>query len=155
MVQTGPKSAKKGRAPRLDERFEFQVGVIRADQNALRSALFRVVEKATGAERALRVWRKTGTAADDDLRQLWAHERRQVERLIATAGASEVIVGVLEFIEDDQEFGVVLEDAGEPLSRYRERASGEHWIRDLRVPRNRILLWVSESPPPHSGAVLS
>ena len=140
-MQTGPKSAKRSRAPRLEERFEFQVGVIRADQNALRSALFRVVEKATGAERALRVWRKTGTAADDDLRQLWAHERRQVERLIATAGASEVIVGVLEFIEDDQEFGVVLEDAGEPLSRYRERASGEHWIRDLRVPRNRILLW--------------
>ncbi len=98
-------------------------------------------EKATGAERALRVWRKTGTPLDDDLRALWLHEQRQVQRLMASSGAPEVIVDVLEFVEDDEEFGVVLEDAGQQLSKFLPRASRGHWTRNLAGSRPRTLLW--------------
>jgi hypothetical protein len=134
--------SRKKRPERLDERFEFQGDPIAvSDGQALRTALFSVVERRTGAERALRVWRKTGTAADRDLRQLWEHERRQVQRLMSTAGADELVVRVLEFVEDDEEFGAVLEDAGMPLSRLRERANRHHWIRHLKGSANRIILW--------------
>ena len=89
----------------------------------------------------LRIWRKTGTSADRDLRQLWEHERRQVQRLMSTAGADDLVVSVMEFVEDDQEFGVVLEDAGMPLSRMRERADRHHWLLHLSAPASRVVLW--------------
>jgi hypothetical protein len=130
------------RTARLDERFEFQGEAVAVVEGPiLRTALHRVVERATGAERALRVWRKTGTPADRDLRQLWEHERRQVQRLMATADADDLVVNVLEFVEDDAEFGVVLEDAGTPLSRLLERADRHHWLRHLPAAANRVVLW--------------
>ena len=134
--------SRKKRAERLEDRFEFEGDAVAVpDGQVLRSALFRVVERRTEAERALRVWRKTGTAADRDLRQLWEHERRQVRRLMSTAGAAELVVNVLEFVEDEAEFGVVLEDAGVPLSRLLERADRHHWVRHLAASANRIVLW--------------
>ena len=130
------------RAVRLEERFDFEGDAIAVVEGPiLRTALHRVVERATGAERMLRIWRKTGTPADRDLRQLWEHERRQVQRLMATAGADDLVVNVMEFVEDDQEFGVVLEDAGMPLSRMRERADRNHWLRHLAAAASRIVLW--------------
>ena len=119
---------RRKRVERLEDRFEFQGdGVTASDGQALRSALFRVVERRTGAERVLRVWRKTGSAADRDLLPptLGKHERRQVQRLMSSAGAAELVVNVLAFVEDEAEFGGVLEDAGIPFSRLRERA-GRH-----------------------------
>ncbi len=127
---------------RLDERFEFEGDAVAVtDHPILRSALYNVTERRTGAERGLRVWRKTGTSADQDLRQLWEHERRQIQRLMATAGASDLIVRVLYFVEDDEEFGAVLEHAGQALSRLTQRADSYHWVRNLAVARNRIMLW--------------
>jgi hypothetical protein len=60
---------------------------------------------------------KTGTAIDEDLRQLWMHEMRQVQRVMSYAGAHEVIVDVLDFIEDDDDFAVVLERVGASADR--------------------------------------
>lgn len=134
--------ASKRRTVRLEERFEFQGDAIAVVEGPiLRTAFHRVVERETGAERTLRLWRKTGTPADRDLRQLWEHERRQVQRLMATAGADDLVVNVLEFVEDDQEFGVVLEDAGIPLSRLRERADRHHWLLHLAAAASRVVLW--------------
>lgn len=139
---SGASSSGRRRAERLDERFEFQGDAVAVtDHPVLRSAVFNVVDRRTEAERSLRVWRKTGTAADRDLRQLWAHERRQVQRLMATAGAAELVVRILEFVEDDEEFGAVLEYAGAPLSRLQQRADQHHWIRNLAAARNRTVLW--------------
>ena len=138
----GRAGADKRRALRLDERFDFQGDAIAVVEGPiLRTALHRVVERETGAERLLRVWRKTGSPADSDLRQLWEHERRQVQRLMATAGADDLVVGILEFVEDDHEFGVVLEDAGMPLSRLKERADRHHWLLHLSTSASRVVLW--------------
>ncbi|MRI57328.1 DNA helicase [Methylobacterium sp. DB1607] len=137
----GGKRAKRGGAS-LDDRFEFVGDAVAAgDRAALRSAMFEVEERASGAERTLKLWRKTGTPADDDLRQLWQHEMRQVQRVMSYAGAREVVVDVLEFVEDDENFGVVLERVGQPLSEQRRRAPRQHWLRNLAAPRPRALFW--------------
>ena len=94
----------------LEERFEF-VGdaVAPGDQRALKSALYEVEDRLTGACRSLKLWRKTGAPVDEDLRRLWKHEMRQLQRVMAYAGARDVIVDVLEFVEDSENFGVLLE----------------------------------------------
>lgn len=128
--------------PSLEDRFEF-VGdaVAPGDREALRSAMFEVEDRLSGVERCLKLWRKTGTPVDEDLRQLWLHEMRQVQRVMSYAGARDVIVDVLEFVEDDKDFGVVLERVGQPLSEKRKRVSRQHWLRNLNAPRSRILFW--------------
>lgn len=128
--------------PSLEDRFEF-VGdaVAPGDREALRSAMFEVEDRLSGVERCLKLWRKTGTPVDEDLRQLWLHEMRQVQRVMSYAGARDVIVDVLEFVEDDKDFGVVLERVGQPLSEKRKRVSRQHWLRNLNAPRSRVLFW--------------
>ena len=139
--------AKKANAnrkrPRLDERFEFlsdDAEVARKSDGAS-AAAFPVYDRVTQTDRALRLWRKTGSPLDADLRELWLHEMRQVRRLMSSAGASEVIVDLIEMVEDDQAFGIVVEDAGQALSLLHSRAVRSHWLRNLRAGRNRTLLW--------------
>lgn len=126
----------------LDDRFLFLGDAIAPEnQETLRSAIFEVEDKDTGQERMLKLWRKTGAPADEDLRQLWQHEMRQVQRIMAYAGAKDVIVDVLEFVEDTENFGVVLERVGRPLSERLQRAPKSHWLRNLGAQRSRALLW--------------
>ena len=128
--------------PKLDDRFAFPSDAISpADRAALRSAMFEIEDRASGAERTLKLWPKTGTAIDEDLRRLWLHEMRQVQRVMAYAGAREVIVDVHEFVEDEENFGIVLERAGRPLNEVRLRAPRQHWLRNLAAPRARSLFW--------------
>jgi hypothetical protein len=137
-----PDGIRKRRLPPLEDRFQIHDdAVVPVGRGSLRSAVYRATDMTKGADRALRLWEKTGTPADAELRQLWAYEKRQVQRLMSAAGVSDVIVEVLEFVEDDRHFGVVLEDAGLPLSRFLERARENHWIGDLDLPRNRSLFW--------------
>ncbi len=127
---------------RLEDRFEFSGDALApGDRAALRPAMFEVRDKSTGLERTLKLWRKTSNPVDDDLRNLWLHEMRQVQRVMAYAGARDVVVDVLEFIEDDENFGVVLERIGQPLSERRRRVNRQHWLRNLAGPRPRVLFW--------------
>lgn len=129
--------------PQLSERFEFVGDDAKAlgDPAILRAAVFPVYDRVAQIDRGLRVWRKTGAPIDADLRELWLHEMRQVRRLMASAGASEVIVDLIEMVEDDEEFGIVVEDSGQSLSVMRSRAGQSHWLRNLRAGRSRALLW--------------
>ncbi len=135
------KIPKRKRAS-LEDRFDF-IGdaVAPGDRSVLKPAIFEVEERHSGLERSLKLWRKTATALDEDLRQLWLHEMRQIQRLMSYAGARDVIVDVLEFVEDDEDFGVVLERVGQPLTQKRKRAGRQHWLRNLNAPRARILFW--------------
>jgi hypothetical protein len=126
----------------LEDRFDFiGDGVAVGDRASLGSAIFDVEEKNTGAELSLKLWRKTGKPVDEDLRQLWLHEMRQVRRVMSYAGARDVVVDVMEFVEDDREFGVLLDRVGQPLSERRKRVPRQHWLRNLGGPRPRILFW--------------
>lgn len=135
-------SARRQRFAPLDDRFVFPESAVAAgDREALRSSVFEVEERTTGAERTLKLWRKVGGNLDQDLRELWRHEMRQVTRIMAYAGAREVIVDILEFVEDDDNFGVLLERVGQPLGDKRKRVGREHWLRMLSAPRPRLLFW--------------
>lgn len=126
----------------LRDRFAFQGDALDGgDARVLRGAIYEVEELATGVERTLKLWRKTGTGLDTDLRQLWLHEMRQLQRLMAYSGARRLIVDVLELVEDDDHFGVVLERVGQPLETRRRAATRQHWLKNLTAPRSRALFW--------------
>ncbi|MEH0294811.1 AAA domain-containing protein [Agrobacterium sp. CCNWLW71] len=128
--------------PPLEKRFTFLGDAVAAgDKKVLRSAQFEVLDQTTGFERNLKLWQKTGKPVDADLRQLWLHEMRQVQRVMSYAGAREVIVDILEFVEDAENFGVLLEHAGQPLSAKLLRVSRQHWLKNLGAPRPRTLFW--------------
>lgn len=128
--------------PQLSERFEFVGDDAKApgDPAILRAAVFPVYDRVAQIDRGLRVWRKTGAPIDADLRELWLHEMRQVRRLMASAGASEVIVDLIEMVEDDEEFGIVVEDSGQ---------SGQNLYGALSVKPNQL------RPKPRGGSTLA
>ncbi len=141
MAKKPEKRVRRALKP-LEDRFEF-VGdaVAPGDRKTFRAQQFAVMDRTVGLERILKLWRKTGQSADEDIRELWRHEMRQVQRVMSYAGAREVIVDILEFVEDQQDFGVVLEHAGQPLSTRLLRVSAQHWLKNLAASRARTLFW--------------
>ncbi len=128
--------------PALDDRFKFFGDALSpGNQIALKPKVFEVEDRTTGAARGLKLWRKTGLAIDDDLRSLWRHEMRQIQRVMFYAGAREVLVDVLEFVEDSEFFGVLLERSGQPLSALTVKVKAQHWLRTLIMVRSRTLFW--------------
>ncbi|MDQ1835480.1 AAA domain-containing protein [Massilia scottii] len=126
----------------LETRFEFSGdATILGNKSTPQPALYLVEELATGAERVLKLWTKTGSQFDNDLRELWRHEIRQAQRVMAYDGAKGIIVDVLEFVEDEARFGVVLERSGLPLDAIVARAPRQHWLRNTGSPSPRTLLW--------------
>jgi len=129
-------------AQKLGDRFRFIDDLPVAEgQPVLVPLLVAVEDRTTGQECALKLWRKTGTPVDADLRQLWSHEFRQVERLMGYAGAHDVIVDVLGLVEDNTFFGVILDGSGVPLSELRRRVPRGHWVKTLGTTRSRVLMW--------------
>jgi len=43
----------------------------------------------------LKYWPKTGTEADNELREIWRHERLQVDRIMSYPGAEDLFAGVV------------------------------------------------------------
>jgi hypothetical protein len=107
----------------------------------LRPQMFNVEDCETGHEYGLKLWQKTGTDRDEDLRHIWRHEMRQVERVMATSGAHEVIVDIIEILEDSSYFGILLDHTGTPLDVLLQQVPQRHWLRDLDSARARVLLW--------------
>lgn len=137
-----PSRSRKSKRQPLERRFTFLGDAVAVgDRKALRPAQFEVLDTASGIERNLKLWRKTGGPVDADLRQLWLHEMRQIQRVMSYSGAREVIVDILEFIEDDAEFGVLLETTGQPLTAKLQRVSRQHWLKNLGASRPRALFW--------------
>ena len=128
-------------AQKLRDRFRFIDDMPDAEGSVLESVLVAAEERASGRECCLKLWRKTGAALDEDLRLLWFHEFRQVDRLMAHVGAHEVIVDVLELIEDPQFFAVVMDRLGLPLSDLRKRVPRIHWLNNLGTAHARVLMW--------------
>jgi hypothetical protein len=89
--------------PPLEERFEFLGdGMTAGGRSPLSSSIFEVDERRTGTPFNLKLWTKTSTAVDDDLRELWLHEMRQIQRLGAYEWARDVIVEVVDIVETRQ-----------------------------------------------------
>lgn len=126
----------------LEARYHFLGDAVAAgDRATLRAALYEVEEISTGRELTLKLWRKTGGQADEDLRELWRHEMRQIGSLMAHAGAQDVIVNIVGLAEDETFFGLVLDRVGRTLSDWRSQVAKGHWLRLLDAPRPRALFW--------------
>jgi hypothetical protein len=98
-------------------------------------------ERASGRDRVLKVWKKTSTPADDELRELWRHERLQVDRIMSYPGAAEVMVGNVGMIETDDAFCIIHEPGLVPLAAKLRSANRHYWLLSLNVPANRTTLW--------------
>lgn len=134
----------KPRPAPLRERFVFPSDFVQSPNDpALSSRLVDVVEVRSGLERTLRLWRKTGSPADRDLRALWRHEVRHVQRVMSYAQARDVVVEAVEVVEDEDYFGLVLVRAGQPLARILKSASPRYWMRRLQEPGARNLFWAN------------
>ncbi|TNC45041.1 DNA helicase [Rubellimicrobium rubrum] len=142
MASKRTKTTRSRAFPPLDRRFTFLGDAVApGSRQTLRPTQFEVHDQVTGQDRNLKLWKKTGTSVDEDLRQLWRHEMRQVQRVMSYAGAHNLVVDILEFVEDEENFGVVLEHVGQPLGAKLTRSSKQHWLRNLGAARPRTLLW--------------
>ncbi|EFO33264.1 putative helicase protein ATP-binding [Roseibium sp. TrichSKD4] len=123
----------------LSSRFEFdEDALVLGDPKTLRGTLWRVYDRKNGsAERRLRTWRKTNSDLDIELRSLWRHEMRQVSRIMRYRDAADVIVDIIEEVEDEDEFALLLADRGEPIKSAKQRRN------TATAPRGaqRILIW--------------
>ncbi|WP_454618613.1 DEAD/DEAH box helicase [Bradyrhizobium cenepequi] len=134
--------AAKNNQPSLETLFELPEDYLRGPQpEALRPGLIEAVDRKTKQDRLLKFWPKTGTAADEELRDLWRHERLQVDRIMSYPGADEVFAGVVAMIETSDTFCIVHEPGSMPLEGKLRTAPKRFWMRNLSVPANRVVLW--------------
>ena len=133
---------EKARVLSLDEAFELPEDYLQGPvASALRPGLIEATDRATGQDRILKFWLKTGTSADAELRELWRHERLQVGRVMTYPGADDVMVGVVGMVETSDAFCVLHEPGTVTLHAKLRRAPSRDWIRSLRLPFNRVILW--------------
>ena len=79
---------------------------------------------ADGEDYLLRLFKKTGTPLDEDLKRLITHGLRRVRRVLSSRRARQLLVEVLEIVEDQEEIGILMVDPGSPIcgSLHRVRA---------------------------------
>ncbi|MCJ2138087.1 AAA domain-containing protein [Methylobacterium sp. J-026] len=81
----------------------------------LESRLRGATDVESGEKYLVRLFPKTGTAIDQDLRRLIDGGLRRIRRVLSSRRAREVLVEVVEIVEDEHEFGIVMLDPGSPL----------------------------------------
>ncbi|WP_375791475.1 AAA domain-containing protein (plasmid) [Bradyrhizobium sp. vgs-9] len=107
----------------------------------LKSAIISAHDKRDDQPVVLKYWQKTGSAVDDDLREIWQHEMRQAQRVLAYPGADKVIVELLRYGEASDAFFLAMPRDLAPLDTMVKHARPDHWLNNLDVPRSRIVLW--------------
>jgi AAA domain len=134
-------NTKSGRNA-LDDRFELDETFLSSPSTlALKSAVLRGTDRRSGEPVVVKYWQKTGSPVDADLREIWRHEMRQNERVRAFPRADDVIVEILESGEADDAFYVVIPGDLAPLEYAARFVKSDHWLRSLRGPRQRVILW--------------
>jgi len=138
-------AVKKKINPPLDARFTFAEDSFARLTGGWDSHLRTAVGVADGERYLLRLFKKTGTALDDDLRAIVARGLRRIRRVLSSRRARDVLVEVLETDEDQHELAIVMVDPGGPISgashrrrtkegRYLTSASrGVFWRNMVRV----------------------
>jgi DNA polymerase alpha-associated DNA helicase A len=117
------------RAPALDEsaldsRFRFAETAFPGGIEGWNSQLRFATGVADGEHYLLRLFKKTGTALDEDLKRLITRGLRRVRRVLSSRRARQLLVEVIGIVEDQNELGVLMVDPGGPIcgSLHRVRA---------------------------------
>ncbi len=121
----------------------FELGgqyLVTPDAAALRSALIHARDRLKDEPVVLKYWTKSRSPIDDDLREMWRHEMRQLDRVRAYPGADDVIIES-EHGECADAFYLRMPGDFGPLDYVRQRAGQNHWLNNLRGVRFRTILW--------------
>jgi len=122
--------APKHANSKLDARFRFADTGFPGGAEGWRSQLRFATGIADGEHYLLRLFKKTGTALDDDLKRLIAHGLRRVRRVLSSRRARQLLVEILEIVEDQDEIGILMVDPGSPICGSSHR---------VRIRKNRLL----------------
>ncbi len=108
----------------LDARFRFADTAFPGGIEGWNSQLCFATGIADGEHYLLRLFKKTGTALDEDLKRLITRGLRRVRRVLSSRRARQLLVEVLEIVEDQQQLGILMVDPGSPIcgSSHRVRA---------------------------------
>lgn len=108
----------------LSARFSFADTAFPGGIEAWHSQLRFATGIMDGEHYLLRLFKKTGTALDEDLKRLITHGLRRVRRVLSSRRARQLLVEVLDIVEDQDEIGILMSDPGSPIcgSSHRIRA---------------------------------
>jgi hypothetical protein len=112
---------KKARKSSLEERFAFAEDSFARIEGKWDSHLRLATDRDDGELYLVRLFKKTGTALDDDLKAIIARGLRRIRRVLSSRRAREVLVEVLEIAEDTKEIAIVMADPGGPVSGSAQR----------------------------------
>lgn len=118
-------AVKKKTNPPLDARFTFAEDSFARLTGGWDSHLRPAVGVVDGERYLLRLFKKTGTALDDDLRAIVGRGLRRIRRVLSSRRARKVLVEVLETAEDQHELAIVMADPGSPISGASQRRMRE------------------------------
>ena len=114
-------SHKKGLVT-LDDRFEFDEDSFPVGAERWPSHL-RAATGRTDRERyLLRLFRKSGTSLDADLKRFIGRGIRRIRRVLSSRRARDILVEVVDVVEDDNEIAIVMLDPGSPISGASKRS---------------------------------
>jgi DNA polymerase alpha-associated DNA helicase A len=120
----------------LDARFRFADAAFPGGMN---SQLRFATGIADGEEYLLRLFKKTGTALDQDLKRLVTRGLRRVRRVLTSRRARQLLVEVLETVEDQDDLGILMINPGSPI------CGSSHRVRDresrLLTTAGRKVFW--------------
>jgi DNA polymerase alpha-associated DNA helicase A len=108
----------------LDARFSFADVAFPGRMDGWHSQLRSATSIEDGEHYLLRLFKKTGTPLDEDLKRLITRGLRRVRRVLSSRRARQLLVEVLEIVEDQDEIGILMVDPGSPIcgSSHRIRA---------------------------------
>lgn len=132
----GPTSA---RVKPLDTVFRFAEDSFVGEPTSWRSHLRHAIGTEDGEHYLIRLFGKTGTDLDGDLKALLDRGLRRTRRVLTSRKARDVLVEVVEIVEDDKEIGVVMLRHGDPLSGSSHRAKAR--AQQLMTGTGRQVFW--------------
>lgn len=100
----------------LGSRFQFSEDSFRGRSDRWNSHLRQATGIEDGERYLLRLFAKTKTSLDDDLKGIIARAQRRIRRVMTSKLAREVLVQVIEVAEDAEEIAIVMLDPGSPVS---------------------------------------
>jgi DNA polymerase alpha-associated DNA helicase A len=108
----------------LDARFSFADTAFAGGTEGWNSQLRFATGITDGEHYLLRLFKKTGSPIDEDLKRLITRGLRRVRRVLSSRRARQLLVEVLEIVEDQDELGILMVDPGSPIcgSSHRVRA---------------------------------
>ncbi|MES0098729.1 AAA domain-containing protein [Mesorhizobium sp. M0019] len=110
----------------LDARFNFAESGFHGGIDGWKSQLRFATGIADGEHYLLRLFKKTGTPLDEDLKRLITRGLRRVRRVLSSRRARHLLVEVLEIVEDQNELGIIMVDPGGPICGSSHRVRARH-----------------------------